>query len=192
VQASTRTSTCCDGDYEKTPRRPLLQLLRATGLRVGELLDLELDCLVDSASHGTWLRVPLGKLASERMVPLDEHTLAILGSSDRLLTDCSLLGISSRDRACKRVDKMPSDSPLSQISQVQDMVARGKERGFITTEEVIEALAPVDLSAEQIDNVYQVLADENIEVVEMVDELDASGRPAAVPARLRQCRRGPG
>ncbi|HEV8649530.1 MAG TPA: RNA polymerase sigma factor region1.1 domain-containing protein [Actinomycetes bacterium] len=87
---------------------------------------------------------------------------------------------------------MPSDSPLSQISQVQDMVARGKERGFITTEEVIEALAPVDLSAEQIDNVYQVLADENIEVVEMVDELDASGRPAAVPARLRQCRRGPG
>jgi RNA polymerase primary sigma factor len=53
------------------------------------------------------------------------------------------------------------------------MVARGKERGFITTEEVIEALAPVDLSAEQIDNVYQVLADENIEVVEMVDELDA-------------------
>jgi site-specific recombinase XerD len=55
-----------------------LQVLRVTGMRVGELLDLELDCLVDFASHGTWLRVPLGKLASERMVPLDEHTLAVL------------------------------------------------------------------------------------------------------------------
>ncbi len=61
----------------------------------------------------------------------------------------------------------------AQIDEVRDLVVRGKERGFITTEEVIEALAPVDLSAEQIDNVYQVLADENIEVVEMVDELDA-------------------
>jgi len=61
----------------------------------------------------------------------------------------------------------------AQIDEVRDLVVKGKERGFITTEEVIEALAPVDLSAEQIDNVYQVLADENIEVVEMVDELDA-------------------
>ncbi|HEX6678519.1 MAG TPA: RNA polymerase sigma factor RpoD [Actinomycetes bacterium] len=61
----------------------------------------------------------------------------------------------------------------AQLDEVRDLVVKGKERGFITTEEVIEALAPVDLTAEQIDNVYQVLADENIEVVEMVDELDA-------------------
>jgi Phage integrase family len=47
-------------------------------MRVGELLDLELDCLVDFASHGSWLRVPVGKLGTERMVPLDEDTLAVL------------------------------------------------------------------------------------------------------------------
>jgi site-specific recombinase XerD len=46
-----------------------LLLLRSTGMRVGELLDLELDCLVDFGSYGTWLRVPLGKLNTERMVP---------------------------------------------------------------------------------------------------------------------------
>src|SRR6266498_2280833 len=46
----------------------------------------------------------------------------------------------------------------AQLDEVQDLVIKGKERGFITTEEVIEALAPVDLTAEQIDNVYQVLA----------------------------------
>jgi RNA polymerase primary sigma factor len=61
----------------------------------------------------------------------------------------------------------------AQLDEVRDLVAKGKERGFITTEEVIEALAPVDLNADQIDNVYQVLQDENIEIVEMVDELDA-------------------
>jgi len=58
--------------------RTCLQVLRATGMRMGELLDLELDCLVDFASHGTWLRVPLGKLGTERMVPLDEPTLRTL------------------------------------------------------------------------------------------------------------------
>src|SRR5919197_1538027 len=61
----------------------------------------------------------------------------------------------------------------SQIDEVRDLVVKGKERGFLTNEEVIEALAPVDVSAEQMDNILQHLQDENIEVVEMVDELDA-------------------
>jgi integrase len=55
-----------------------LTILRGTGMRLGELLDLELDCLWDSTSHGTWIKVPLGKLGTERMVPLDAETLAAL------------------------------------------------------------------------------------------------------------------
>jgi integrase len=55
-----------------------LLLLRATGMRVGELLDLELDCLVDFGAHGTWLRIPVGKLATERMVPLDSDAVGVL------------------------------------------------------------------------------------------------------------------
>jgi site-specific recombinase XerD len=55
-----------------------LTMLRGTGIRLGELLDLELDCVWDSASHGSWLKVPLGKLATERTVPLDEPTLVAL------------------------------------------------------------------------------------------------------------------
>jgi RNA polymerase primary sigma factor len=61
----------------------------------------------------------------------------------------------------------------AQIDEVRELVVKGKERGFLTNEEVIEALAPVDVSAEQMDNILQHLQDENIEVVEMVDELDA-------------------
>jgi integrase len=55
-----------------------LVIMRGTGLRIGELLDLELDCVVDYGTTGSWLRVPLGKLATERAVPLDEGTLACL------------------------------------------------------------------------------------------------------------------
>jgi integrase len=55
-----------------------LTVLRGAGLRVGELLDLEIGSIVDYGPAGTWLRVPLGKLATERMVPLAADTLAVL------------------------------------------------------------------------------------------------------------------
>jgi integrase len=55
-----------------------LLLARATGLRLGELRDLELDCVHEIDGHGAWLKVPLGKLASERMVPIDDETLAVV------------------------------------------------------------------------------------------------------------------
>jgi len=58
--------------------RSAIVLLRGTGIRIGELLDLELDCLWDLPGHGTWLKVPLGKLNTERVVPLDDTTLAAL------------------------------------------------------------------------------------------------------------------
>jgi integrase len=58
--------------------RVALMVLRGAGLRMGELLDLELDCVVDYGPSGHWLRVPLGKLNSERSIPLDEATLGVL------------------------------------------------------------------------------------------------------------------
>jgi Phage integrase family len=55
-----------------------LLLARAVGLRIGELLDLELDCVHEIPGHGAWLKVPLGKLDRERMVPLDDETVALV------------------------------------------------------------------------------------------------------------------
>jgi len=55
-----------------------LLLQRACGLRIGELCDLELDCVHEVPSQGAWLKVPLGKLDSERMVPLDEETVSLI------------------------------------------------------------------------------------------------------------------
>ena len=65
---------------EASPNRlaaDALLLQRACGLRIGELLDLELDC-VHEMPGGAWLKVPLGKLGTERMVPVDEETVNLL------------------------------------------------------------------------------------------------------------------
>jgi len=66
---------------EESPSRlcaDALLLQRACGLRIGELLDLELDCVHEIPDNGSWLKVPLGKLDRERMVPLDEPTVALI------------------------------------------------------------------------------------------------------------------
>lgn len=67
-------------------RADALLVMRATGLRIGELVDLELDCVHEVPGQGAWLKVPLGKLDTERMVPLDDETLAIV---DRIVADRS-------------------------------------------------------------------------------------------------------
>jgi len=59
-------------------RADALLLLRATGMRIGELVDLELDCVHEVPGAGAWLKVPLGKLDTERMVPIDDDTLELI------------------------------------------------------------------------------------------------------------------
>ncbi len=66
---------------ERSPHRlaaDALLLQRSCGLRVGELLDLELDCVHELGANGAWLKVPLGKLDTERMVPLDDEAGALV------------------------------------------------------------------------------------------------------------------
>jgi integrase len=69
------------GALEDSPCRlaaDALLLQRACGLRIGELTDLELDCVHEVPGQGAWLKVPLGKLDTERMVPLDDETVALV------------------------------------------------------------------------------------------------------------------
>lgn len=61
-----------------------LLLLRATGMRIGELRNLELDCL-QKISEDQWsLHVPLGKLHNERVIPLDSEAAEIFEKIRRL------------------------------------------------------------------------------------------------------------
>jgi integrase len=55
-----------------------LLLTRATGMRIGECIDLSLDCLPQLAADQWALHVPLGKLHSERLVPADAEVRRIV------------------------------------------------------------------------------------------------------------------
>jgi RNA polymerase primary sigma factor len=66
----------------------------------------------------------------------------------------------------------------AQVDEVKDLITRGKEQGFLTSEEIGIALTAAELPPEQTDTVLKVLADEGIEVVEGGDEEEEDDRPA--------------
>jgi integrase len=53
-------------------------LMRRTGIRIGELMALPHQCVRTDHSGNTLLKVPLGKLATERLVPLDAPTARLV------------------------------------------------------------------------------------------------------------------
>ena len=77
VDADRRLTEALEASTYRLAADALL-LARAVGLRIGELLDLELDCVHEIGGHGAWLKVLLGKLDTERMVPLDDETVALI------------------------------------------------------------------------------------------------------------------
>jgi integrase len=72
-------------------------LLRHTGMRIGECADLSYDCLRHVGPDRWAIHVPLGKLKTERMVPIDSfvcelvHRLRFFRSFDPLPADGRLL-----------------------------------------------------------------------------------------------------
>lgn len=54
-------------------------LLRRTGMRANELYLLPENCLQRDPGGNSFLKVPLGKMNNERLVPLDAETLALVG-----------------------------------------------------------------------------------------------------------------
>jgi len=63
-----------------------LRLMRATGIRIGECIALPIDCLQSVNEKQVALHVPLGKLHSERLVPVDEETVGIVAHMVELHT----------------------------------------------------------------------------------------------------------
>jgi len=95
-----------------------LLLMRNTGLRISELINLEFNCLQYSHDDQHFLKVPLGKLNTERLIPIDDVTLKIIKTlqGDRPRSSTTLLetakGVKTRKEcysnalksACKGLD----------------------------------------------------------------------------------------
>lgn len=60
-----------------------LFLMRRSGVRIGELVRLELACLERDLNGNVFLKVPLGKLDNERLVPLDDQARDVLSALQR-------------------------------------------------------------------------------------------------------------
>ena len=71
-------------------------LIRHTGMRIGECVDLSYDCLRSTGSDQWVIHVPLGKLKTERMVPVDSFV-------------CELV---QRLRFFRLLDPLPADGRL--------------------------------------------------------------------------------
>jgi RNA polymerase primary sigma factor len=70
----------------------------------------------------------------------------------------------------------------AQVDEIKDLITRGKEQGFLTTDEIAAALAQAELAEDAMEPVLKVFTDEGIEVVDgSSDEEDA-----AEAARLRK------
>jgi len=69
-----------------------LLLLRLTGMRIGECMDLPADCLRQIAPDAWGLHVPLGKLHTERLVPADEEIRAAVARMQDLRSQTPGLG----------------------------------------------------------------------------------------------------
>jgi integrase len=59
--------------------RLVIELLARTGMRAGELADLEADAVV-RIGDGHWLRIPLGKLRNDRYVSLHPQLTELLAA----------------------------------------------------------------------------------------------------------------
>jgi len=59
--------------------RLVVELLARTGMRAGELADLDADAVVQ-IGNAHWLRIPLGKLRNDRYVPLHPDLITLLAA----------------------------------------------------------------------------------------------------------------
>jgi len=75
----------------------------------------------------------------------------------------------------------------AKIDEVKGLVSRGKKEGELTYEEIMDALEDIDLDSEDIEKIYDIFSEMNIEVVNSKlednsdDEDDDSGLDLSVP-----------
>lgn len=60
------------------PYAYIFLLLRLTGLRISELVELPWDCVMTNAKNEHFLKVPIGKLDNERLVPLSQEAIQLI------------------------------------------------------------------------------------------------------------------
>lgn len=65
---------------------------------------------------------------------------------------------------------MTKEKALPNIEGIKELIAKGKRKGIISYREIMDSLEQVDLSTEQIDEIYEALASNGIEIMPDTNE----------------------
>ncbi|MDI6892339.1 MAG: RNA polymerase sigma factor RpoD [Actinomycetota bacterium] len=59
-----------------------------------------------------------------------------------------------------------------EIEEVKKLIVKGKEKGALSSDEIADVLQEIDLTTEQIKNIYSYLAEQGVEVVDAVEDTE--------------------
>ncbi len=76
--------------------------------------------------------------------------------------------------------------PEAQVDEVKDLIAKGKEAGFVTSEDVSAAMQAAELPPEQMDIILQLLTDEQVELVDNTSESDEEDAESTAVRRKQE------
>ena len=68
--------------------------------------------------------------------------------------------------------------PAEPMDEVRELVVEGHEQGYLTSDRIASALQDVELTADQLENIFMLLTDQGIELLES-DETPAADAPDA-------------
>jgi RNA polymerase primary sigma factor len=78
------------------------------------------------------------------------------------------------------VPPQPASLPKeAQVDEVRSLIARGKEAGFLSADEVGTVLAAAEITPDGMDSVLAVINDEGIEIIDSGEELEAAEKDEA-------------
>jgi integrase len=168
-----------------------LLLMRRTGLRVSELINLPSSCLRIDPKGNKFLKVPLGKLDTERLVPLDRHGLKALNKLRRLGARRRAFLLESsparkttyrfyRDAIHSAADGLDAHEPIT-THRLRHTYATALLAGGMSLVGLMRLLGHKDY---RMTLRYAAITDETV-LIEYVAALDRSTQRYAVPAPSR-------
>src|SRR4051794_25758383 len=90
-----------------------------------------------------------------------------------LRPSCEERVLTTAAKAEAQLLEQPAEAPLSEIEELQTLLNEGRERGFLTFEEVATCLEEVEVTKEQVRDLRAYFVEHGIDVVSAAD-----GKPA--------------
>lgn len=168
--------------------RLMVQILARTGMRRGELLGLRIDAIVQIGT-GYWLRTPVGKLHTDRYIPLDPALKTLIDHwiADRPSWQASDLLLLDRGRPIpptrvdKAVQKAATAADIGHVHphQLRHTLATQAINRGMSLEAIAALLGHADLSMTM---VYarigdRTVADQYFQVTSKIEALYQSAKP---------------